>query len=154
MPTKPTTDEDLLARMDESYAEDLLTANYSAEEIIASIRAEGGDPAGIGQRGAMLARALLDKRRLAWQESARQKIRIISPILTGSSQSVGQNLSRDALLGELNQARRNPVTGASVEAMYRNRRPEEASDEELRGMLEDVEDLKRLAGSTDTEKKK
>ena len=110
MPTKATTDEDLLARMDESYADDLLTANYSAEEIIAGIRAEGGDPAGIGQRGAMLARALLDKRRLAWQESARQKIRIISPILTGgSSQSVGQNLSRDALLGELNQARRNPV---------------------------------------------
>ena len=36
--------------------------------------ADGGDPEGIGQRGVAFVKQLLDKRRLAWQEAARQKL--------------------------------------------------------------------------------
>ena len=55
-------------------AEDVLSSAYSTEEVVASIRADGGDPEGIGQRGVAFVKQLLDKRRLAWQEAARQKL--------------------------------------------------------------------------------
>src|SRR5215471_9102829 len=41
----------MLERLDESLAEDLLTEVCSAEEIIENIRALGGDPEKIGERG-------------------------------------------------------------------------------------------------------
>ena len=52
MRIKLTTDEELLASLEKAHAEDVLSSAYSNEEVVASIRADGGDPEGIGQRGA------------------------------------------------------------------------------------------------------
>ena len=63
------------------------------------------------------------------------------------------NVPKEMLLIEMLRARLDPVTGASVNAMFRNRSPEEISTEELQGMLEDIEDLKQLEQSAKFDKK-
>ena len=44
-------------------AEDVLSSEYSTEDVVASIRADGGDPEGIGQRGVAFVKQLLDKKK-------------------------------------------------------------------------------------------
>ncbi|MBV8360338.1 MAG: hypothetical protein JO189_20760 [Deltaproteobacteria bacterium] len=48
-----------LQRLDQSLAEDLLTEAYSSEEIADQLRAIGGDPEAIGERGQALVKGLL-----------------------------------------------------------------------------------------------
>lgn len=153
MPIKLTTDEELLASLEKAHAEDVLSSAYSTEEVVASIRADGGDPEGIGQRGVAFVKQLLDKRRLAWQEAARQKLKAAGPLFIDKKKSARGNAPKEMLLSEMLRARQDPVTGASVNAMFRNRSPEEISTEELQGMLEDIEDLKQLEQSAKFDKK-
>lgn len=153
MPIKPTTDEELLASLEKAHAEDVLTLAYSSEEVVASIRADGGAPESIGQRGVELVKQLLDKRRLGWQEVARQKLRATGPLLIDKTKPARGSVPREVLLSKVGLARQHTVTGASVNAMFRNRSAEETSDEELQGMLEDIEDLKQLEQAARTDKK-
>mgnify|MGYP000910365544 CR=1 FL=1 len=55
-----------ITKRQSAAAEDVLSSAYSTEEVVASIRADGGDPEGIGQRGVAFVKQLLDKRRRAW----------------------------------------------------------------------------------------
>lgn len=52
-------------KIGECLDQDLLTDAYSSEEIKEEIRKAGGDPEGIGKRGAALAHRLIDKLYLA-----------------------------------------------------------------------------------------
>jgi len=79
MPKKNENESDraALASLEESLAMDLLTDAYTEDEIDQLIRARGGDPAGIGARGAALGTALGRARRLAWQEAAKKKKQVM-----------------------------------------------------------------------------
>ena len=70
---KAPIDNLTLQRLDQSLDEDLLTEGYSSEEIADQLRALGGDPQGIRERGKALVRVLLgnaDSRSYAGQLSA------------------------------------------------------------------------------------
>jgi hypothetical protein len=56
---KAPTDNLTLQRLDQSLNEDLLTEAYNSEEIADQLRALGGDPEAIGERGKALVRGLL-----------------------------------------------------------------------------------------------
>lgn len=52
--------------------------------------------------------------------------------------------TRQALLAALDLARKDPVFGQEVAAYFRLRAPEEATDQELEGLLDDLETLRAL----------
>jgi hypothetical protein len=52
-----------------------LTEAYTQEEIAQAIKAAGGDPAALGQRGAELAKQLLKEKRLDWQRTSQGEAR-------------------------------------------------------------------------------
>jgi hypothetical protein len=52
------------------------------------------------------------------------------------------------MLSEIQRARSDPQLGQQVSAMYRKRKPEAASDDELRSMLDDIEALRAIASTT------
>jgi hypothetical protein len=64
MSRKERIDNGWLERLDESLAEDLLTDAYRAEEIIENVRALGGDPEKIGERGRAIGAEVLARGRV------------------------------------------------------------------------------------------
>ena len=77
---KAESEEEILARLDASLAEDVLADAYTDADVTAALRAAGADPEAVGRRGAALAAELLEKRRLAWQDKARKKIERTQPV--------------------------------------------------------------------------
>jgi hypothetical protein len=131
---------DAIRRQAESDEIDRFLAKSRAE-VDASLRAKGHDPAAVRAEGEALAKKLrADRERLGWQveaaeglakEQARFEAR--TPKYTG--------LSHAQLLERLAVARTNPRLAQPVAVMFRNRKPEEASDEELRAILEEIDAL-------------
>jgi len=139
MTKRPPSDDKILARLDASLAEDVLTEVYSDDDVDAALRTAGGDPGAIGRRGADLAARLLDSRRLSWQVKARQKINAALPLFETRTEYFG--LGRTELLSRLDQAKNNPRLSGSVRQLFHQRKPEDISDDELRKLLEEVDVL-------------
>jgi hypothetical protein len=60
-----------------------------------------------------------------------------------------RDLSRDALLARLEVARLDPRFAAPLAAAFRNRTAEASTDEELAALLDEIEQLKRIADPHD-----
>jgi hypothetical protein len=113
----------------------------SSAEVDASLRASGHDPAAVRAEGEAFVKKLqADRDRLAWQaeaaaglakEQARFEARV--PKYAG--------LPRRELDDLLAAARKSPRFAQPVAVMFRNRKPEEASDEEVRAILEEIDAL-------------
>jgi hypothetical protein len=111
----------------------------SPAEVDASLRAAGHDPAAVRAEGAALAKKLLaDRERLAWQvEAAEGLAREQARFDQRAPKHAG--LSRMQLLERIAVARENPRLAQPVAVMFRNRKTEEASEDELRAILEEIE---------------
>ena len=111
------------------------------EEIDASLRASGLDPKKVREDGAALAERLLaDRARLSWQIEAREgmaKEQARVAAIAGRYAKLG----RDELLALLASAKASPRFDQPASFMFRNHAPEEATDEQLRGMLEELDAL-------------
>jgi hypothetical protein len=113
----------------------------SRAEVDASLRANGHDPAAVRAEGEALAKKLrADRERLAWQVEAAQGLAKEQARFDARVPKYG-GLSHRELLDQLAVARANPRLAQPVAVMFRNRKPEEASDEELRAILEEIEAL-------------
>ncbi len=108
------------------------------------LRMAGLDPAAIGQRGSAMALKLQEKRRLAWQQAARRRLDSGRRL---SSDLVELPTDRSSLLALVQAARSDTRFAGQVEMAFRDRSPEEADSEELRGLLEDIKLLERLEDS-------
>ena len=110
------------------------------EEVDAALRAEGGDPVAIGERGAAFVKGLIERReRLQWQVQAREKLD------TAAAQAGGVahvKRSRAEMRAEIEKAQREE--GFSVAA--RKGGTDEASDEELEELLRQIEILRGAKG--------
>src|SRR5690606_8698979 len=102
----------------------------------------GGSPEMVRKEGASLAARLLDQRRLAWQEQARNRIAQRTSMLNRPAATL--SMSRDDMLQRLYQAKNDPRLGAPVQAAFRKRKPEESTDEELLDLLEEIALLREL----------
>lgn len=150
MPRTPKDDKEVLALLESSLLSDALYSDaYPIEQVDEDLRGAGLDPDQVGKRGAELASQLLKKRRLAWQDKARMTLERRSTNTRLSHRR--EPLSRAAMLQQLNMLRSNPELGAPVATAFRNRKPSDASDEDLRSILEDVELLRELTKADDTD---
>jgi hypothetical protein len=121
--------------------------SLTPEEVNAEIRAAGGDPEAIGQRGAELAKKLLAERGMDWKARAAAR-RAETEKRAGAMPSFAA-MPRTELLARIAAARSDKRFSAPVVAAFRKRREEEASDDELRALLEEIELLRRMHGDED-----
>ena len=136
------SDRDFLLMMEQALAEDVLDPAYPIEAVEDELRERGGDPAVIAARGRALAGQLLERRRLSWKEAARAKIAAATQAIARQRDDLAK-MSRFELLqiiSGLQQER-----GLSV--AFQKRKPEEATDDELRELIEEAELLRKSSGS-------
>ena len=117
----------------------------SREEIDADLRAAGLDPEKIGNQGAALAARIFDE-----QDRAEKKRAAAESHAVEAARGKYVGWSRGDLLAELTALKTMGRLGAQPTFMFRNRPVEEASDDELRSMLEDLD----ILAATDPKKTK
>jgi hypothetical protein len=140
--TKRTPREtwDALRRQAEEAEIDRFLAK-TKDEVDAGLRAHGRDPAAVRAAGEALATKLrADRVRLAWQVEAAQALAKEQARFDARPPRYA-GLSRDELEKRLAVARKDPRLAQPVAVMFRNRKPEEASEEELRAILEEIDAL-------------
>jgi hypothetical protein len=141
-PTKRTPREtwkaiEALARQDEI---DRFVALPSAE-VDARLRAAGHDPTAIRAEGALLAKKLgADRDRLAWQVAAAEGL---ARAQADFARTTGKyaSLSRDELRARVMAVSKDARFAQPVSVAFRNRKAEEASEDELRAILEEIDAL-------------
>lgn len=110
----------------------------SDAELDRHIQANGGDPAAIRAGGAALARELTERRqRLSWQGEMHDELRAFQERAAASKTKVP--LPRPELLKRLDAARRDPRFATPVAALFRKKSAEDATDEELQMILDQIE---------------
>jgi hypothetical protein len=145
---KKRTDEELLAAIQQAEADDDLAEieAMSPDELNASIRADGGDPEAIGARGAKLAEELLARRkRLRWQAKAHGDMGRAFAKMQEAPRTPA--LPRAELLARIEAARVDARFRGSIAAAFRKRTADESTDDELRGLLDEIEMLRKLEES-------
>lgn len=146
MAPKAPSDGDLLALLDDALAADFLKKDFPIEKVDEELRARGGDPEAIGQRGAQLADELVKEwNRTQWRKDAQKKRQRFLEESARHQEDAVAGMSRSELLAALQAARENPSLGSSVQAAFRKRRPDQSSDDDLRSLLHEVLILQRLA---------
>ncbi len=152
MKPKDRTDHELWQALEN--LDDPLDARTPSASVDALLRKDGIDPEALADEGARFVAALAQKKaRPAWQEAAQRKkeafARLVRPSDAGNPSTSGWagellKLSRDAILSRLDALRTDPRFGTQIATAFHKRKPEESSDEELRALLEDMEDLRAL----------
>jgi hypothetical protein len=145
MSNKQTMDGQKLDDIERLLAEDMLDPQTPIEVVREYLQAAGGDPNEIGREGAIFARELIDRRRLAWQEKARKRIARRAPLL----ERVGQlaDMTKEQLVLRFNSLRSDPALGPQVAGAFHKRRAEESTEDELRTFLQEIETLRAIEAS-------
>jgi hypothetical protein len=113
----------------------------SPEEVDQGLREAGLDPATVRSDGAALAKKLMaDRERLAWQvEAALGEARDLARAKGREGRYA--KLDRAELLTRLTASKKDPRLAQPVAFMFRNHAPEQATEAQLREMLEAVDAL-------------
>jgi hypothetical protein len=115
-----------------------------SSEVDARLRAAGHDPAAVRAEGVALAKTLSAAReRLAWQAAAAAGLAEAQARFAARTAQTRKyaGLSRGELEKLVTAAQRSPRFAQPVAVMFRNRKTEEASEEELRAILEEIDAL-------------
>ncbi len=123
--------------------EDVLADDYPMELIDEELRAAGADPVACAEKGRAIAAQAMRRRRLAWQDEARARI---AEMKRAGSRQLRLDLSGAALRQALERAASHPAVAA---AAFRKRSHDKMSDDELRELLADLEDVIARSGGTD-----
>ena len=113
----------------------------SDDEVDAELRAHGGDPEQIRKDGAALVKKLgATADRLAWQIAAAEGLaREQARVDARPPKYAGMSLAQLKELVAV--AKKDPRFAQPVAVMFRNRKTEEASEDELRALLEEIDAL-------------
>jgi len=152
MGTTPKDEDDALRLFTESLAAEVLSDRVTPAEVDQDLRDAGGDPDAIGQRGAALVQALLEKRRLAWQDAAREKQEAFRARAAARKAAPRPRQTREEMLATINAYRGDSTIASALTVSFRKRKPEESSDDELAELLDEIEllrDMKANGGKTD-----
>jgi hypothetical protein len=145
MASKKQTDAELFDAL-AAEAELVRIGALSKSDLKGELGAAGFDPDAVGRRGAELAQKLLAKRAGVaggWKDAARAK-RDAMRAKVGTLPSFA-TMARSELLALVQAARTDARYGAVI-ASFHKRGDEEATDEELRDLLEQIEAVRRLNG--------
>jgi hypothetical protein len=144
MTPRKRTPEETLRAIEEQAAHDELERAMAmpAAEVDRELREAGFDPDGVAARGTALVERLLARRKeQAWQSGAQEKLARVRADLHARKAARGERLPRTELLERLERARADARLTQPVAVMFRNKRAEEATDEELEEMIEEIEAL-------------
>lgn len=126
---RPKDAAKVLRDMLDSLDNDVLDPDYPIEWVDEDLRAMGADPERIGREGAAFAKALLEKRRLAWQAEA---LAGVAPLQESAEKARrAKPRERSILLALLEKLTADVRYSGQVAVAFRGRKPAEASDEEL-----------------------
>lgn len=121
---------------------EVLDEEFVGEEALAEeLREMGLDPEEVARRGREVA-AIARTRDASWRAVAtarQERWRALAAARRAPARSRRASMSRAELLDALEEARQRPGVGKRVAAYFRGRNPGAADEEELRGMLEDLE---------------
>ncbi len=153
MPTKPLTPKETLAEIasfeDDDVGEELDA--MSDAEISAEIAKDGGDPVAMGACGAAFAKELIEKRkRLQWQIVALEALDNADDEAKRALAVDAERrakMSRSELVAEIE---RGQEEGFAVGLAARKLRPGEATEEELRELLDQIVILRSAAKGPET----
>lgn len=143
----------ILALMDESLDEDLLhPERVSLEAIEAKLEEAGFSTSELEARAARLAtRKSKPNGPLSWQARASKKLDRSREILARRPPTTARQVSADraGLLRQLDGLRSMPGAEGRIQAYFRNKSPEEVTDEELASLIEDLSILHNLLDPID-----
>jgi len=119
----------------------------SDAELDAYLTENGGNPAEIRAAGEALARDL-DARaeRLAWHGEMHAKLDDFRAVAAAARAAPRPKLSQRELLDRIALARTDPRFAAPVAALFRDKKPEASTVEELQALLDQIELLAKLEG--------
>jgi hypothetical protein len=119
----------------------------SDAELDAYLTAHGGDPEEIRAAGEALAKEL-DARadRLAWHGEMHQKLDDFRAVAAATRAASRPKLARRELLDRIALSRADARFAAPVAALFRDKKPEASTDEELQALLDQIELLAKLQG--------
>jgi hypothetical protein len=143
-PRTPRTPQETLRAIAENAAADEMDriVALSPAELDAELAAAGFDPDEVGAQGVADAEALLARREeQAWQAAAQEKLARVQAAFAAKAARPREKLPRAELLARIGRARVDPRLTQPVAVMFRNKRTEEASDEELEELLTELEAL-------------
>ncbi len=141
MSPKDRTDAELWEAL-KALADDPLDPSVPRDVLDRALRDAGVDPDAVSARGAEFVSKLQEEHRLAWQQEARRRRDAMRQLAT--KVTIPPGMPRDEMLRRLNDLRRNAKFGPPITTAFHKRKPEESSDEDLRMLLEDVEELRAL----------
>lgn len=139
------TDDDKLRELEEALAADY-AMNAPLEELEADLARRGIDPARIAARARELAVSKSAGAEPDWRTRAREKLAAARAKIRRVAGDYAE-LTREQLLGRLEQLRVHPSLSSPVVTAFRKRDPAESSDDELRAMLADMESLVAIAAA-------
>ncbi len=134
-------------RWKRSGRRDPLRPETPSDVVDEELRAAGGDPERIRRDGGDLAALLLERRRTILKERAKADL-AERRARAESAPRISRD-SRDELLRRLAAFEADPRYGGQVSAMFRNRPPAEASNEEVATLLEEIEAARLAEGDDD-----
>lgn len=142
MPTKGKTDKELWLAL-EGLDDDLLDPNMPDAMVEEELRQLGIDPDALARRTLDTVARAKEEERLSWQARARERRGVLEGRMEKTT--VPETMDRGAMLARLNELRSsNSRIGSAIMVAARKRKPEQSSDEELRGLLEDMEALRAI----------
>ncbi len=141
MTTNSRTDEELWGAV-QALDRDLLDPATPTEVIDSAVGAIGLDPGSLRAEGRAFAAALLDEKRRGWMKVARQKIDSMRSRARSTTDFASMN--KQMLLAELDRRRTHATAGGEIRAAFRDRKPEESSEDDLRALLEEMERVEAM----------
>lgn len=146
MTTKSRTDEELWGAV-QDLDRDLLDPSTPTDVIDSAAKAMGLDPSALRAEGRALAAALIDEKRRAWMQTARQEIESMRARARSTTDFAA--MDKQMLLAALDHWRKHPTAGGEIRAAFRNRKPEESSEADLRSLLEEIERVAAMGSGED-----
>jgi hypothetical protein len=145
MPARKRTPEEQWKALEAQAHEDEMDRILALSEadLDRELADAGLDPAAVGDDAAALAERMLRRREgQEWQAEAARKLARVQARFDAKAGAPRERLPRPELLARIERARAaGAAHGGRVSVMFRNRKPEEASDDELAELLEEIEAL-------------
>jgi len=117
------------------------STGLAQEEIMAELQEEGVDTAELERRVTEIVKKDSANRRLAWRDRAKEKRTEIEKILESKQNAIGASNLRDKIM-EILRGSYGHDASAYAEAYFHKK--EFLSENDLRGLIEDLEDLNLL----------
>lgn len=127
--------------------DDLLDFSLPEALVDEELKKIGIDPDDLAKRGGAFIVQVREEERLSWQKRAHERRSQLHSRASRVQTRVPAEMGRADLLTRLEELRAtDPSIGSAIMMAARKRKPEESSDDELRGLVAEMEALRAIEG--------